>query len=402
MLSWHSRRSTYLKFVWAFVRRSCFEGSRTHVITSLTSIQDVTRAGSHTTFESDKAFFNMYHQHVLLFHFLTSTPIAYVACQQTSVEQIAAQYSLTSSTILPFPSATQSAKDTDSLIVSSWSLGKGRIQDNADHLAFVDDPFPSTSGANSTGPVLQVTYPEKSFGSSDSGAQFINLWNASDGSSFQSMLLSYEVAFDAGFNWVKGGKLPGVRGGLNSTGCSGGNQADGKECFSTRLMWRQDGEGEAVYAYIPTPNNICSSDDVICNSDFGTSLQRGAFGFVSNQWNRIALLVRLNNPPNVANGNIQLYYNDLKAIDQQNLQIRSSASVNANGLFFSTFFGGSDDSWGTPTTTHTYFRNIRLHGGNTASNLTGQVVSAADRTAYFQMSILLLCLVTIGWVIMLL
>ncbi|KAG6880321.1 hypothetical protein C0992_011070 [Termitomyces sp. T32_za158] len=326
-------------------------------------------------------------------------PIIYVASQQISAEQIAAQYGLTSSTTLPFPSATQNAKDTDSFVVSRWSLGKSRIQDNPDHLAFVDDPFPSTSGVNSTGPVLEVTYPENSFGSSNSGTQFINLWNASDGSSFQSMLLSYEVAFDAGFNWVKGGKLPGLRGGLNSTGCSGGNQADGKECFSTRLMWREDGEGE-VYAYIPTPNNLCSSDGVICNPDFGTSLQRGAFGFVSNQWNRITLLVRLNNPPNVANGNVQLYYNDLKAIDQQNLQIRSSSSVNANGLFFSTFFGGSDDSWETPTTTHTYYRNIRLYGGSAASNLTGQVVSAADRTAYLQLSTPLLCL--IGWATMLL
>ncbi|KAH0589491.1 hypothetical protein H2248_005236 [Termitomyces sp. 'cryptogamus'] len=281
----------------------------------------------------------MYHRHALLYSLLAATPI-YVASQQVSAEQIAAQYGLITSTTLPFPSATQNAKDTDSLLVSSWSLGKGRIQDNPDHLAFVNDPFPSTSGANSSGPVLEVIYPANSFGSSDNGAQFINLWNATGGSSFQSMLLSYEVAFDAGFNWVKGGKLPGLRGGLNSTGCSGGNESDGKECFSTRLMWRKNGEGE-VYAYIPTPNNLCSSDDVICNSDFGISLQRGAFGFVDGQWNRITLLVRLNDPPNVANGNVQLYYNDLKAIDQQNLQIRSSSSVTANGLYFSTFFGGN-------------------------------------------------------------
>ncbi|KAG6874478.1 hypothetical protein C0995_010388 [Termitomyces sp. Mi166 len=323
----------------------------------------------------------MYHRRCLLFSLLSSLPI-YVASQQALDEQIAAQYGLTTSTILPFPRATQSSKDTDSHIVSSWSLGKGRIQDNPDHLAFVDDPFPSTSGTNSTGPVLGVTYPANSFGSTDSGAQFINLWNATDGSSFQSMLLSYEVAFDAGFNWVKGGKLPGLRGGLNSTGCSGGNESDGKECFSTRLMWRKNGEGE---------------DGVICNSDFGISLQRGAFGFVSGQ---ITLLVRLNDPPNVANGNVQLYYNDLKAIDQQNLQIRSNSSVTANGLYFSTFFGGSDSSWETPTTTHTYYRNIRLYGGSAASNLTGKVVSAADRTVSFRMTTPLLCLAAIGWAAM--
>ena len=35
---------------------------------------------------------------------------------------------------------------------------------------------------------------------------------------------------------------------------------------------------------------------------------------------------------------------------------------------------GSDASWSTPSTTHTYFRNIRLWGSSAASNLTGQLV----------------------------
>ena len=69
--------------------------------------------------------------------------------------------------------------------------------------------------------------------------------NAS-GTYFHSMLLTYEVAFDTYFDWVKGGKLPGLRGGLNSTGCSGGNKADGLDCFSSRLMWRKNGAGEGA------------------------------------------------------------------------------------------------------------------------------------------------------------
>lgn len=63
---------------------------------------------------------------------------------------------------------------------------------------------------------------------------------------------------------------------------------------------------------------------------------------------------------------------------------------------------GSDDSWETPTTTHTYYRNIRLYGGNAASNLTGQVVNAADRATYFRMTTPLLWLATIGLAAMLL
>jgi hypothetical protein len=185
------------------------------------------------------------------------------------------------------------------------------------------------------------------------------------------MMVSYELAFDSDFDWVKGGKLPGLRGGLNSTGCSGGNQADGLSCFSTRLMWRKDGSGE-VYAYIPTPPSLCSKKSVTCNPDYGLSIQRGNFNFSigGGQWMRLTLFVQLNNPPTVDNGYIQLYINDTLVISQSNLQIRAADSVAANGFYFSTFFGGSDSSWATPVTTHTYFRNIRLWGSsNNAVNL---------------------------------
>lgn len=47
-----------------------------------------------------------------------------------------------------------------------------------------------------------------------------------------------------------GGKLPGLRGGPDTHGCSGGNETDGTTCFSTRLMWRSGGAGEG--ASVPT------------------------------------------------------------------------------------------------------------------------------------------------------
>ncbi|KAF8629669.1 hypothetical protein AX17_005608 [Amanita inopinata Kibby_2008] len=324
--------------------------------------------------------------------------------QQIAAESLAASYSLTTSTSFPFPTATQPSADTQSFITSRWSLGKGHIQDGPTDLAFVDDPFPNNPPTGNipsiapTSPVLQVTYPQGSFSHETGGSQFYNLWNTSDGSAFNSMMISYEVAFDTNFDWVKGGKLPGLRGGLDSTGCSGGSKSDGRSCFSTRVMWRKDGAGE-VYAYIPTPNGLCDKKNIICNTDFGISISRGNFGFTTGHWSRITLLVQLNNPPTVANGNIQLYFNDLLAISQTDLQLRSSSSLSANGMFFSTFFGGSDSSFATPVTTHTFYRNLRLWGGSAPSNLTGQVVkSTADRNLSlplglsFALSIVLLSL----------
>ncbi|RPD63792.1 hypothetical protein L227DRAFT_572234 [Lentinus tigrinus ALCF2SS1-6] len=294
---------------------------------------------------------------------------------------IASLYSLTTSTSIPFPTATLSNSDAQSFITSGWSLSKGKIQQGGGNIAFVDDPFPDkpafTSTENITGPVLQVKYPKGAVGSEASGMQLYSLWNTSDSSSFQSMLISYEVAFDESFDFVKGGKLPGLRGGPDPNGCSGGNAANGTNCFSTRLMWRTSAAGE-VYAYIPTPNDICSNSDFRCNSDgFGTSIDRGSFAFVTGRWNRVALLVRLNQPVNTVNGEVLLYYNNVRALDEQALQYRGDSNIDIGGMYFSTFFGGSDSSWAPPSDVNAYFRNIQMWGSSSPSNLTGSQVSGA-------------------------
>ncbi|KIY50364.1 hypothetical protein FISHEDRAFT_71967 [Fistulina hepatica ATCC 64428] len=318
-----------------------------------------------------------------------------VAGLQASAEALATTYSLTTSTTFPFPTATLNSSEAQSHIVANWALYDDRIEDGADNLAFVTNPISDSSSGNSTSDiVLQVKYPAGSYSHPTGGAQFYNIWNTSDGSKFESMLLYYEVAFPTGFDWVKGGKLPGLRGGPNANGCDGGNQPDGSDCFSTRLMWRRAGAGE-VYAYILTPNDLCNEKSITCNSDYGvrqvrtkaqfnnnvlisrSSIDTGSFSFGAGQWNSVALLVQMNNPVDIANGNVELYYDDLQVISQQNLQFRANTSISANGLFFSTFFGGSDDSWATPNTTYAYFRNFQMWGGSTPSTLSGTKVKSS-------------------------
>jgi hypothetical protein len=56
--------------------------------------------------------------------------------------------------------------------------------------------------------------------------------------------MSYRLKFSPGFDWKKGGKLPGLCGGEGKgnaacpVGCSTVSKDRG---FSTRLMWREDG-----------------------------------------------------------------------------------------------------------------------------------------------------------------
>ena len=114
--------------------------------------------------------------------------------------------------------------------------------------------------------------------------------------------------FGSEFDFVKGGKLPGLFGG--DTSCSGG--AESERCFSTRFMWRREGDGE-VYGYLPNQqgccndlykefimansfqtDGFCDEPDVHCNYDYGHSLGRGSWQFVPGEWLRLAQVVTLN------------------------------------------------------------------------------------------------------------
>ncbi|KAG9024223.1 hypothetical protein FRB95_011937 [Tulasnella sp. JGI-2019a] len=319
---------------------------------------------------------------MLAISLLLYASIAAAASPSYSPAALAASFNLSKTLIPTFPSSPVDSSTASTYISSSNWLVSGSV-DNPQNLQFVADPYPNSSpnqqnpsatSSDASPTVLQITYPSGSFSHSTGGTQFSNFFNstASSGSPYQSMILSYEVAFPQGFQFVKGGKLPGLRGGPLTSGCgSGGNQPDGEDCFSMRLMWRALGTGEA-YAYIPEANNLCSESNIICNDDgFGVSISRAVFSFTPTEWTRITMLVQLNDP-GYANGRMWLYYNDLQAIRQDDLYYRSSDAINSiQGLFFSTFFGGNDASWATPVTQNTYFRNIQLYAGTSPSNVTG-------------------------------
>jgi hypothetical protein len=134
----------------------------------------------------------------------------------------------------------------------------GERQFGLDISEFVEDP------AAPGGTVLRTSYPEGSAsrgvdGAPEGGMQaYMALPEP-----VEVLDLTYQVRFPEGFDFVKGGKLPGLYGGTEH---SGGDTPDGTNGLSTRYMWRTGGEGE-VYAYLPT------------SKDEGTSLGRGCWKF---------------------------------------------------------------------------------------------------------------------------
>ena len=73
----------------------------------------------------------------------------------------------------------------------------------------------------------------------------------------KNVSLEYSVFFPLDFDWVEGGKAPGIYGGHD--GCSGGD--DALDCFSTRLMWRGKGAGELYLVSIPIDHRFPGTSD---------------------------------------------------------------------------------------------------------------------------------------------
>lgn len=155
--------------------------------------------------------------------------------------------------------------------------------------------------------------------------------------------LRYYLKFAENFNFVKGGKLPGIFGG---TAVSGDRIPDGTNGFSTRYMWREHGDGE-VDAYLPT------------SKSYGTSFGRGKWKFEPGKWQLLEQEVILNSPGK-NNGELRVWFNQKLVLEEKNLYFRSTTDLKIEGIFFSTFFGGHDDSWNSPVDTFIDFANFAV------------------------------------------
>lgn len=196
--------------------------------------------------------------------------------------------------------------------------------------------------------ILRVNYPAGSASPAVSrkqkaplgGAQFFaNLSMAPK----KSLRLSYYLRFSDNFDFVKGGKLPGLYGGKNNRG---GETPDGTDGFSTRFMWRKNGDGE-VYAYLPS------------STEYGTSIGRGSWRFVPGKWHYLEQVLVLNEP-NKSNGSVEVMLDGKQVLKQDKLTFRTVDNLKIEGIFFSTFFGGGDASWSTPKNVYTDFADFAI------------------------------------------
>ncbi|KAF5318126.1 hypothetical protein D9619_012196 [Psilocybe cf. subviscida] len=176
--------------------------------------------------------------------------------------------------------------------------------------------------------VLQIFYPEGSInpaqdpvGGADFYAAPIDLTDA------RNVSFTFSVFFPADFDWVLAGKLPGLYGGHD--GCSGGNAA--LDCFSTRLMWREDGAGE-LYLYAPKAKqtkSLCEDPQSVCDATYGLSIGRGAFYWKAGGWTTVTQTIYLNTPGH-QDGAFTLDVNGVRKISRTDVFYRDDLSDNSD------------------------------------------------------------------------
>ena len=172
------------------------------------------------------------------------------------------------------------------------------------------------------------------------------------------VIMEYQVFFPKDFDWVKGGKLPGVGLGPGNDAATGSDWQD--ELGSVRIMWRENGQGIA-YLYLPLEIAKDGTRDgtiLVQNKEFETaaegSLEKHAgidlffknkdgLQFKKDAWNDVKLQVKLNTP-NKSDGFLELTINGTTR-RVNNVIFRKSRDIQINVALVIAFFGGSSSDW---------------------------------------------------------
>jgi hypothetical protein len=239
---------------------------------------------------------------------------------------------------------------------SSWQNSWGYVSQGSygqAQLAGQSDP-----SAPGNGSVLRVTYGQGSSANScgdcpnPGGGQFYTDFaqmGRSDLARASVLYLRYYVKFQQGFDFSRGGKLPGLYGGPVGQE-SGGHHG---QAFSTRYMWRDHSVSGSlsnctdavpcgeVYLYSPQ------------GSGYGANLG-GAWNWQADgRWHAIEQEVNRNT------GDITVWYDGARVLSAPGA-LGGVSGISFSGVFFSTFFGGHDSSWGPSKDEYAYFADFTV------------------------------------------
>lgn len=235
------------------------------------------------------------------------------------------------------PVTQQPPANTNGRIV--WQDDQIDSSSPGDEWRRIDDTRIVADCGSGRGQCLEVSYAPTSRGS-DRLQKSIPIPSGTD------YTLLYDIRFGDDFEFVRGGKLPGLSPDTHTTGCKP-TQA---ESWSARPMWRASGSAQGYY-YGQDRTGRC-----------GDGFRSAAGAFKPGQWQTMALRVKLNSAPDTFDGEVTLRVDGQIVSSNELKRLRSSITdaSEISRFFFSTFYGGADSSWAPSKTTTIRYDNFRV------------------------------------------
>lgn len=202
---------------------------------------------------------------------------------------------------------------------ASWSTGidKGRIEIEEDTAS----PF---------GKSLKVNYTKGKTGPMDGGAG----WKLVFDRPYEELYCSYSVKFSKSFDFVLGGKLPGLTGGRGNTG---GDRPNGYDGWSARMMWLSFGD-IIQYVYHPDQRRRWGENMPWIKSFWSQH------SFIPGKWYTVEHRIKMNTPKKF-DGEIEGWLNGKLVLRETDMRFRFTDSFGIDSFYFSTYFGGSGSRW---------------------------------------------------------
>lgn len=194
-----------------------------------------------------------------------------------------------------------------------------------------------------SGSALRIHYPKGKSGCYTS-KQCVD-WKPQLGGKFKKLYYGFRVKFPEDFDFVKGGKLPGLAGGDANTGGSIPNGTDG---WSVRVMWNKEGKlVQSVYH----PDQPSKYGDIF-KWEMEQPIEKG-------KWHTIQTLVYLNDPEK-KDGVVKTWLNGEQVLDKTDLRFRSHANLKIDRFMFTSFFGGNGPYWAPGDDQYAYIDDVVL------------------------------------------
>jgi hypothetical protein len=178
--------------------------------------------------------------------------------------------------------------------------------------------------------VMRANYPKGTIGPTSSHGFTWYSWFSTKG---EEIYFSYDVRFKPGFEWVLGGKIPGVVGGSVTSG----QLPTSTSGFSSRLVWKSGGS-LVFYLYYPDQTGI-----------YGDVYGFDGFNFETGKWYNLTMRIVLNSVINGtanADGILEGYVDGILRFQKTGIRLRRSETIKIERMYLCSFFGGNTPEWG--------------------------------------------------------